>query len=373
MSNQSDLQYTDLSCLEIVQPIGTFYLGVMNYDELEYISFVDVRRLQKNDRDVEEYIGIQRPLNEGRVNEIGKYVNLIDATFPSTVILSIRSEDVEYDKKSKILKIVRKQNAAKVLDGQHRIAGLNKCELAGGSFQIPVTIFIDMEIEDQALVFSTINKTHTKVNKSLPYDLFEFAKTRSPQRTGHTIARALNQKGGSPFKDKIKILGVADDKEKETITQATFVESLLDLITKDKMTDRDLYRRDKIPNEYIGKDHLKYCLRPLFLLEQDGKIAQIVWNYFKAVQHKWPNSWNKVEASKILNRSTGFIVLMKFLGDCLRSINNFNEVPEVQVFITIFDKVTITDEAFTRDNYLPGSGGQSKLYGELKDMTKIGI
>ncbi|AGA77679.1 DGQHR domain-containing protein [Echinicola vietnamensis] len=364
-------QQVIIKCLEVIQPIGKFYIGVINYDDLEFISYADVRRLKDEKREVEEYIGIQRPLSPRREKEIGKYVNLIDATFPTSIILAISSKNATYDPEKDELIIERNQNVAKVLDGQHRIAGLNNCDLPGDKFQLNVTIFVDMELEDQAIVFSTINKTHTKVNKSLSYDLFEFATSRSPQRTVHNIARALNQKDGSPFKDKIKILGVAEDNEKETITQATFVEAILRYITKDKMKDRDLYRRGGSPEEYTGNDYEKYFLRPLFLNEEDGKIAQTIWNYFKTIENKWEEAWMKVEPNRILNRSTGFIALNRFLGDIYKNLNKTGQVISLEEYKEIFEKIDLTSEDFTRDNYLPGSGGQSKLYNDLKEKSGI--
>lgn len=364
-------QQVSIKCLEVIQPIGKFYVGVINYDDLEFISFVDVRRLKDEKREVEEYIGIQRPLSPKREKEIGQYVNLIDATFPTSIIIAISSEHATYNSNKSELSILRNQDVAKVLDGQHRIAGLNNCQLSGDKFQLNVTIFIDMELEDQAIVFSTINKTHTKVNKSLSYDLFEFATSRSPQRTAHNIARALNQKDGSPFKEKIKVLGVAEDKEKETITQATFVESLLKFITKDKMTDRDLYRRGKKPEVYIGTANDKYFLRPLFLKEEDGQIAQTIWNYFKTIEDKWPEAWGPVEANMILNRSTGFIALMRFLGDIYSHYKKTGQVITTDEYKKVFDKIDLKAADFNRTNYIPGSGGQSKLYKDLKEVSKI--
>jgi len=364
-------QQVKIKSLEVIQPIGLFYIGAINYDDLEFISFVDVRRLKDEKREVEEYIGIQRPLSPKREKEIGKYVNLIDATFPTSIILSISSKDATFNHEKNELTIQRKQDVAKVLDGQHRIAGLNSCELSGEKFQLNVTIFIDMELEDQAIVFSTINKTHTKVNKSLSYDLFEFAASRSPQRTAHNIARALNQKSGSPFEGKIKILGVAEDKEKETITQATFVESLLKYITKDKMTDRDLYRRGKEPEEYSGSAYHKYFLRPLFLRKEDSKIAQTLWNYFKAVESKWADAWITVEENKILNRSTGFIALMRLFGDINEHLRKTGQVITIEEYDKIFNEIDLKSSDFTRTKYLPGSGGQSALYNDLKSKSKI--
>ena len=220
---QNPKKYVEVKCLEVIQPIGRMYVGIMNHLDLEHISYVDIRRLEsKNEqREVEIYSGIQRVLSDKRVTDIGQYVNMVDATFPTSIILHIDPDNAHYDKESMTLRIRNEDNVAKVLDGQHRIAGL--AHFKGRWFQLNVTVFVGMELEDQAIVFATINHTQTKVSKSLVADLFDFAKHRSPQKTAHNIARALNEKEGSPFKDKIKVLGTADDKEKETITQATFV------------------------------------------------------------------------------------------------------------------------------------------------------
>ena len=189
-------QRISFKSIKVKQPIGEFYIGVMNHDDLVHISYADIRRLESNSeqREVEVYTGIQRELSQNRVKEISKYVNLVDATFPTGVILHVKAEDVEFDENSGELSLPFRENVAKVLDGQHRIAGLENFNRAGSEFQANVTIFVEMELKDQAIVFATINKTQTKVNKSLVADLFAFAKHRSPQKTCHNIVRALNQK-----------------------------------------------------------------------------------------------------------------------------------------------------------------------------------
>ena len=366
-------EFVEVKCLEMVQPIGKMYVGIMDHVDLEHISYVDIRRLKsKNEqREVEVYSGIQRVLSDKREKDIGKYVNMVDATFPTSIILHVDPDNASYDKQSLILKIRNIDTVAKVLDGQHRIAGLS--HFAGHHFQLNVTIFVGMELEDQAIVFATINHTQTKVNKSLVADLFEFATHRSPQKTAHSIARALNEKEGSPFKDKIKVLGTADDKEKETITQATFVESVLRYITKDKSYDRDLYRRGKQLEVYDGQELRNRFFRTLFVREDDAGIAKILWNYFSAVQAKWPTAWEQVTPELVLNRSTGFIALMRFLKDAYLSISgtSIGRVPDQSEFSTIFEKVSISDTDINRTKYLPGSGGQAQLYRDLIDQSKL--
>lgn len=369
------MQNISFKCLRCKQPIGEFYLGVLNHEDLIKITYADIRRLDRagsEQREVEIYTGIQRELSPKRVKEIGKYVNMVDATFPTGVILHIDEKNIiNYDDEKEIMTIPFADNIAKVLDGQHRIAGLEEYPRGGDSFQMNVTIFVGMELEDQAIVFATINKTQTKVNNSLVADLFEFATHRSPHKTAHNIVRALNQKDGSPFKGKIKILGTADDKEKETITQATFSESLMKLYSKDLMTDRDIYKRGKKPDKFKGKELEYRPLRNLFIDEEDVLIAKIIWEYFIAVEKKWPRAWSFVEPEMILNKSTGFIALINLFRDLYVKIGRIGELVPNEEYLKYFEMVKLVDTDFNRSNFIPGSGGQSSLYKKLKDYIGI--
>ena len=363
-------EYISFKCFKVHQPIGEFYIGLMDNKDLLKISYADIRRLETGSefREVEVYTGIQRPLVKKRVKEIGEYVNMVDATFPTGIILHVNENNAEYDEEKGLMTLPYKKNVAKILDGQHRIAGLENFTSENTRFELNVTIFVGMDSEDQAIVFATINKTQTKVNKSLVADLFAFSKYRSPQKTAHNIVRALNQKEGSPFKGKIKILGTAIDIEKETITQATFTDQLIKYISKKPMKDRDVYKRGRKPKKYFGKELQIYPLRNLFIDEDDVKIAKIIWNYFEAVEAKWPLAWNRVEKERILNKSTGFIALMRFFKDIYISFGRIGEVIDSSQYLKIFENIELRDEDFTREKYIPGTSGQFKLY---KDLIKF--
>jgi len=372
----TDHKYIEFECLEATQPIGNMYVGVINSDILEFISFADVRRLEigKDNREVEDYIGIQRELNTERERIIGKYVNLVDATFPNSIILAISSEYAEYNPETKKMRILYKDDVAKVLDGQHRIAGLRHYNKSADTFQCIVTIYVDMELEDQAIVFATINKEQKNVANSLAADLYAFATSRSPQKTAHNIVRALNAKEGSPFYKRIKILGSAKNKELETITQDTFVKSIIQYISKDPQADRDFYKRHKnkkLPS-ITGPELNKYFLRNIFINdEEDYIIAQILWNYFHAVQQRWPMAWNELKPNMILNRSTGFIALMRFFKHAYLHFNQIGEIISKEQFYLIFERISINEDQFNKDNYIPGSSGQGQLYREL--LSKSGL
>ncbi len=364
-----------------MQPIGSFYIGAIDSNDLVNISYADVRRIEKEQRNIELVLGIQRPLKDNRIKEIKKYVNLIDATFPTSIIVSVEQVNEElstdnntvynaiYDSDRNVMKLLNNSKVAQIIDGQHRIAGLENFD---GIFQLNIALFVDMDVEDQAMVFATINDKQTKVNRSIVADLFSLNKKRSPQKTSNFIVRLLNSESDSPFKGKIKILGTADDKERETITQATFAKNILKYMSRDPITDRDRIKRGKKILQVEGKEEERYFLRNLFLTDQDVKIAKIIWNYFFAVQEKWPNAWSKVEREMVLNKSTGFIALMRFLKDAYLHLRaKEGDVVSKNTFKHFFENIDINEKDINRNNYVPGSGGQSQLYNDL--MEKSGL
>jgi len=250
-------QEFSLKCIPVQQPIGTFYIASIDSSLLCKIAEFDVRRMVR-ERDIETYLGIQRPLVSSRVKELQQYVRTADACFPTAVILAVEGRCARYDEKNNTLVLtnyietedlndaVLVRQIAKVLDGQHRIAGLMNYE--GPTFEVNVSIFIDIDIADQAYIFSTVNLAQTKVNRSLAYDLFDLAKARSPQKTCHNIAVALDKLEQSPFFKRIKRLGTATEgRFGETLTQATVVQSLISYLSDEPAVDRDMYLRGKTP------------------------------------------------------------------------------------------------------------------------------
>lgn len=358
-----------IDCIEVTQPIGTFYIGSIDSADLVQISYSDVRRIEE--RDVEVLSGIERPLSLKRVAELRKYVNNIDASFPTGIILAVESEHAAYDPKTRTMMIDNEQSVAKIIDGQHRIDGLKG--YSGPKFQLNVTIFVDMDIEDQALLFATVNLKQIPVGKSLAYDLFEFAKTRSPQKTCHNIAKLLNSREGSPFHKRIMILGVATGKPTETITQAAFIDRLIGYISTDPMADRDaIKRKQKLPRIDGGMIRVrKLIFRNMFIDDRDAEIARILWNYFSAVAGRWPRAWQFKQAGLVLNRTTGFRALMRFLPSAYLSLGGLDTIVAEEDFRSIFEKVKLTDEAFNPEEFVPGTSGQAKLFHALESHTRI--
>src|SRR6202035_2185174 len=100
MTRKEDAQFVSLPVLKVRQPIGEFFIGVLSSKILCEITDFDVRRLVKEEREFETYLGIQRPLNDKRVTEIKQYVTTLDACFPTSVILSVSALCAKYQESS---------------------------------------------------------------------------------------------------------------------------------------------------------------------------------------------------------------------------------------------------------------------------------
>ncbi|WP_278447137.1 DGQHR domain-containing protein [Stutzerimonas kunmingensis] len=362
----------DIKCIKIKQPIGEFYIGCINSKSLKEITFSDVRRME-GERGFESYLGIQRPLSPSRVKEISQYTKTVDACFPTAVLLSVKAKCAEFNEENGVLTLspyksdddetpsIPITHLANVIDGQHRIAGLHDYD--GEDFEINVSIFVDIDVSTEAYIFSTVNLAQTKVNKSLVYDLYELATTRSPQKLCHEIAVALDKDEESPFFNRIKRLGSAQSHNLPgSITQAAFVQALMKFISDNPMRDRDTYLRGKIPALNDG-DLNKLIFRKFLIKEKDYDLTDILWDYFEAVRARWPAAWASKDKGIILSKTNGFMAFMRFLRDAYCCINK--EKPEISDFKEIFDRMGFDDYYFNTDNFKPGTSGESALYKEL--------
>jgi DGQHR domain-containing protein len=377
-----DAKTVSFPCLHFSQPVGDLYLGTVPWEKLRQITFFDVRHLIKGESPLNEYLGIQRPLDKKRVAELNRYVNLKDASFPTGIILAVDAECASYDADKLTMTLSNFMDAddpddrvyfrqiARIIDGQHRIAGLESYE--GPSFDLPVTFMVGMDIADQAHVFATVNLAQTKVSPSLAYDLYELAQTRSPQKTCHNIAVALDRTPDSPFFEKIKRLGSATEgRYGETLSQAAFVKALLPYISADPMADRDTLKRGRKLSKENADVLQKYIFRNMFVEDGDLSILDVVWNYFAAVRERWPEAWADSGKGNILNRTSGFRSFMRFLRPAYLDITSPGKVPTANQFLDLFKRTNFADTDFNSRTYSPGSSGEAALYRDLVEKTSV--
>ncbi|NHB88056.1 DGQHR domain-containing protein [Photorhabdus tasmaniensis] len=354
-----------IKAFKVSQPIGEFYCGKIKASDLVNITFSDVRRMSDSgNRELDDYIGIQRPLIESRVKAIRSFISGVDSSFPNSIIIAMSSDNVIWNEINNDFIIKPNKDGdfdklAKILDGQHRIAGFYEDNMTfvnelgeESEFELLVTVFVDADISTQANVFSTVNLAQTKVNKSLVYDLESLAYSRSPEKTCHDIAVLLNKEKNGPFEKRIKRLGVATPKIlNEILTQAAFVENLLKLITFDAKSDRNYFlakeKGGKISKEYNlekidNASLIRYPLRKSFISEKDSVIAANVSNFFSAVMSLWPNAWAKSNKASSLNKTIGLIALFRVLKDILSYMNERYDVDALRI-LSIDDYYQILD------------------------------
>jgi DGQHR domain-containing protein len=372
---------------EISQPVGNFYIGVMRADHLLSITKFDYRRMMFNSGYI-DFLGIQRELSPKRIREIKKYVGTMDATFPTSIVISIdekcaRIEDTDIVG-AKILKIdeyidaeqpelsITFEEIGAIIDGQHRLKGIE--EAGKLDFEVAVSIFVGPDDATDAMIFSVVNLAQTKVNKSLVYDLFAIATTRSPEKTCHEIVVALDRMKESPFNGRIKRLGVATEgRFGETLSQATIVKGLLPYITNDPLEDRDRGKRFGFWDAALAKDLNKRIFFEFFRKDEDAKILDNVLNYFNAVRAKWPVAWDRTGTGNIINRTNGFNGFIRFLRPAYLSITSEPRVVSREEYSKVFEQVTLADDDFNPQRFLPGTSGSTLLFHTLMAQSKISV
>ncbi len=286
---------TRIPLLEVQQPIGIFYLGVLPAKTIFSISEVKVRKFDAN-KGI-SLGGVQRENSQPRIKEISEYCSDPDATFPTSIIIAVNS-DARYQFDGQYIEFEDGDILGEIIDGQHRIKGLSASKNID-KFNLPVVFMFDLTEEEKAYVFSIINSKQTKVPMSLIYDLFELSEKRSPQKICHEIARLLNTDNQSPFYARLKMLGPKESNY-ASLSQGSFIRYLLPLITKNAMKDlldikanRELERDPSLP------------LRDYFIDKNDEVIYKIILNLFSGVRDVFLNEWNDSERF-ILSKTMGY-------------------------------------------------------------------
>lgn len=374
-ADPSDIIF-EFPCIKLRQPVGELFVGALPYKILCAIADFDVRHVLQEERDLDRYLGIQRPLKLKRVREIQDYVNFADAAFPTAIIIAVDPRCALFDSASSTMTLrnirdqgdpVLARRIARVIDGQHRIAGLYQCRQE--NFDLPVTILVGSDIADQAQMFARVNLSQTPVNPSLVYDLFELAKSKSPQKFTHEITVKMDRMPDGPFQRRIKRLGTATpNRDREYLTQATVVKGMLQLITDNADVDRDFYLRNQVPPRASRKDIHRLIFRNSFLDDREDIVLEAITNLFLAVRERWPVAWEGAGEGYILPRTNGYLALMRYLRDATVYFVGSDRAVSVEMHLRLLRRVELEDHDLTSERFLPGTGGEAALYRELSSV-----
>lgn len=358
-------------CIKVEQPLGEFYIGKVDGSKLAAMSTTDVRNMRD---ELDERIGIQRELSEDRVKEIREYVRTSDACFPNSVILSVEEKNIvdinEIAEDVYEIKLKETEDTFHIIDGQHRIAGLQG--YAGEEpFFVNVSLFLDMDIEQQAILFATINSKQKQVNKSLMMDLHTMQSARNPIKSAHHISRILNEKKDGALYHRITPFYSAPKSGGYKYTQANFISNVYKFISGNEIQlikDRDALKQNK-PLIYANeKTQKKLIFRNLFIDECDEIIALIINNYFCAVENTWPNAWHK--EGYVLARTIGFNALMKIMPEIVSRIDKYNEVISTEEIADVFKSLRIEEAEFEEEKFNLSGYGQSDIVHLFRERLK---
>lgn len=366
----------------VQQPIGEFFVGTISAQILTEIAFTDLRHFES----LTERKGLNRAVNLERVRKISTYVRGVDATFPNAIIVAIDSDKIVRQSENEI-EIKISKDVAKIIDGQHRIRGLERAfneekkALENGvtvnkigKFDLIISIFVDLAMEDQASIFSTINLNQAPVIKSLVYDLFEVDPYRSPQKSCHLIAKSVNSDSTSPFYQRIKLLGKNPELDgkilyRAPLTQAAFINALLSTITNDADKDREALKRNEILPIIENPESKGLIFRHYFLKEEDSTILRIINNYFGAIQDVFPKEWSNTDNP--VSKTIGYGALMRLLKNDLYLIGDRQNDLSRSFFASHFEKA-VGEIDFSFNHYVLTSSSETKIYNDLKRVI-IGV
>lgn len=409
--------------------IGTFDINQVRkftkYTERLIVGFDDDNLPMYNDQ-------IQRRLNKSKVNSIADYLILDkDAMFPTNILIAIPNAAIdsieENGKKVTVYLrelVFEEMTKSKgdvyltIIDGQHRIRGIEKAveklndilykatekdahtkeaitnlELKVAQekfdnllkFQLVVSFFIDPTLEYEAMLFSTINRTQSRVSENLVYDLFGVTINDSPQKSSLEITLALNASARSPLFDRVRLAGGNYEKGiSPTLSQATVVKNILKLICGSlKEAEKERHLERKMLKKSIK---LNTPFRIYYANDEDEKIQKILYYFFNAVKSTFIDKnglpfWNLAIDTKIdniLQTTVGFEALIMLLKDILIFIDSNDSYKEemkfkldtYMSFLENAKKLNFSDIS-EEGRYLPTSKTRTTLYNDFKSKLKI--
>jgi DGQHR domain-containing protein len=199
------IRYVTSSALE--SKFGTLkvFHTTMAVKDVLSLSYVAVRGRDKEDG------AVQRFLNKKRVEEITKFI-LLGNTFYNTFIINWTNQDLVPKFAHKEITIPITPYSAQIIDGQHRLAGLEEAIRVNkkiGEQKILITVCLGLSTQEAARIFVNINSEQRPVPKSLIYDLFGEVEDNENHETNRAvdIATELNENSDSPYFGLIKFPG----------------------------------------------------------------------------------------------------------------------------------------------------------------------
>ena len=333
-----------VTAIPVHQPFGTFFVAVLPADLLRQVAYSDAVRVVEADQSGYRLAGTQRGQRKERFKEIGKFIDTVEAVFPTSVVLAANYRDtgepeegvprwriVEEGDASALL-IPTDQKLASVVDGQHRLWGFDfASNPSRQNTPLVCSVFLDLPNPFQAYVFATVNFNQKKVDRSLAYELFGFDVDEeppdawTPEKTAVFLTRRLNMDDDSPLRGRVKVAAQDDDELAKTdstdwaVSTATVVDGLLRLFSRSPKDDRSamfIAPRHKRTRSILPDD--KTPARQLYRETNDKAIYTLARNFLAAADSTF---WTHAAANSYIIRTVGiqavFDILQRIAGEAI--------------------------------------------------------
>lgn len=373
--------------IKVVQPLGEFYVTTLTARQLLDTCYtINAEILDDDDEKESGYfggilnkiVGNQRVRSNKRLNEIKRYTETVDASFPNSIILGANYDQngnlvtnfqerwsvEEVGKGFYELIIPSSKKLASIIDGQHRVFGFRDSNAKDMS--LLCSVFIDLPLPYHARIFTNININQKRVDKNLAYNLFQFdmeqgePSTWTPETLAVYFARVLAEDKASPIKGMIK-LGLANTQSDSSISMASIIDGILSLITSNPKNDRELMHTlgiDKGRNRSIlAEVKTNAPLRILYLDNKDKTLFDIILSFFTALKK---TLWHQ----SIFRKTLGIHACFDFLKIICQDYDRSKSLDE-QYFISILLKASRVE--FDNEFY----GVQTKLRSRLRNTLLI--
>lgn len=384
-------EYYEFDAIKVTQPFSDYYICSIPSDILRKISFS--LKAVNNQGQVQ---GVQRTLNPQRLKEIGQFIDSDSAAFPNPIILGANFKETGRlaDEDERVVftqvnggmykvRVPKTSQVLSIIDGQHRLYGF---EYANSEMELSCSIYEDLAMPFQAFLFSTINYTQGKVDKSLAYQLFgyEIESSKPIQWPPETLAvyfvRKLNQL--EPLLNRVKYR-TADEKKlsKEDrdklpswrFSTSSIVESILSLISHNPKQDRYLMNTKSIEDgsEIVGrsvlKDDERYPLRAMYISGNDKAIEDVLTMALKSTDTVF---WQHVGKENFLKKTVGIACIFKFLKAVLEKHGVSKKTME-ENFPEYLEKIAAVEKFSDENKYPSSTKGLNAAYNKMLELAQL--
>lgn len=347
-------------CLEIKQNSTIFYVVSIDALSLQKMCKISIRNLESSVlSDV-----YQRSLNYSRARQIKEFVERERGIMPPAIVLnSLKPIVVE----NNMIIIDDEKDQFFIIDGQHRIAGVNLAKK--NDFHFPVVIMNNVDQSFQDELFISINNEQKRVNPTIRFRIKANDYAFTPENAVRRIAYFLNEYHDAPFHG---LLITTDDgkykRPTEMLSLSTFSNILLSYIydEKDYYQIKDILIENKCVeyiNGALNQFDDKYDNKILWKLYKNDSykiIAKILYNYFNAIKNIFIKSWGNKDY--LITKTTGYNALMLLFKDvyiyCSHHNNNFS----LEHLSSLLSPLKRFDGQITLKDFGVGKSASATLY-----------